>query len=89
MQATANTLTIVYSSAVKVEAGWRDVKIKARAEKISAGMAVVREVVEIDGETPAYGQSRTGAKRQSFNGKAWAAQQIGAKKRLSACTVAA
>lgn len=89
MQATANTITIVYSSSVKVEAGWRDVKIKARAEKISAGMAVVRDVIEIDGETPAYGQSRTGAKRQSFNGKAWAATQVGAKKRLSACEIVA
>ena len=87
MQAT--TVTIQYTSSVKVEAGWRDVQVKARAEKISAGMAVVREVVEIDGEAPAYSQSRTGAKRQSFNGKYWAAQQVGAKKRLSSCTVAA
>lgn len=90
MQATAaTTITIVYSSAVKVDAGWRHVNIKARAEKISAGMAVVREVIEIDGEAPAYGQSRTGAKRQSFNGKWWAGQQIGAKKRLSACEIVA
>lgn len=89
MQTTANTITIVYSSSVKVEAGWRDVKIKACAEQISAGMAVVRDVIEIDGEAPAYGQSRTGAKRQSFNGKAWAAQQIGAKKRLRACEIVA
>lgn len=87
MQAT--TVTIQYTSSVKVEAGWRDVQIKARAENISAGMAVVREVIEIDGETPAYGQTRTGAKRQSFNGKAWAAKQIGAKKRLSACEIVA
>lgn len=90
MQAAATTtITITYNSAVKVDAGWRDVQIKVRAEQISAGMAVVREVVEIDGEAPAYGQSRTGAKRQSFNGKAWAAKQIGAKKRLSACEIVA
>ena len=86
---TASIITIKYSSSVKVEAGWREVQIKARAEQVSAGMAVVREVVEIDGEAPAYGQSRTGAKRQSFNGKWWAAQQVGAKKRLSACEIAA
>lgn len=82
-------ITIQYTSSVKIEAGWRDVQVKARAEKISAGMAVVREVVEIDGQAPAFGQSRTGANRQSFNGKWWAAQQVGAKKRLSACKVAA
>lgn len=87
MQAT--TITIKYTSSVKVEAGWRDVQIKALAEQISAGMAVVREVIAIDGETPACGQSRTGAKRQQFNGKAWAAKQIGAKKRLSACQIVA
>lgn len=87
--ATSNIVTIAYSSAVKVEAGWRQVNVKACAEQISAGMAVVREVVEIDGEAPAFGQSRTGAKRQSFNGKWWAAQQVGAKKRLSACEVCA
>lgn len=87
--ATTNIVTITYSSAVKVEAGWRHVSVKARAEQISSGMAVVREVIEIDGETPSYGQSRTGAKRQSFNGNWWAAKQIGAKKRLSACEVCA
>lgn len=89
MNAATAIITIVYSSAVKVEAGWRQVNVKASAEKISAGMAVVREVVEIDGETPASGQSRTGAKRQSFNGKWWAAQQVGAKKRISSCEIVA
>lgn len=86
---TTATITIKYTSSVKVEAGWRDVQILARAEKTSEKMAVVREVIEIDGETPRYGQSRTGAKRQSFNGKWWVAQQIGAKKRLSACEIVA
>lgn len=88
MTKPANSITITYNSSVKVDAGWRHVTVKAVAEKVSAGMAVVREVVEIDGEAPAYGQSRTGAKRQSFNGIWWAKQQIGAKKRISACEVA-
>ena len=79
--ATTNIVTIIYNSSIKVQAGWRDVKIKARAEKINAGMAAVRDVIEIDGETPAYGQS--------FDGKALAAKQVGAKKRLSACEVCA
>lgn len=89
MNAVNTIVTIKFNSSVKVEAGWRDVQIKARAEQVSAGMAVVREVVEIDGQAPAYGQSRTGAKRQGFNGKWWAAQQVGARKRLSACEICA
>jgi hypothetical protein len=87
MSTPTTMITITYNSSVKVEAGWRHVTIKATAEQVSAGFAVVREVIEIDGETPSYGQTRTGARRQSFNGKWWAAQQIGAKKRISSCTV--
>jgi hypothetical protein len=87
MTNTTNLITIEYTSSVKVQAGWRSVSIKAQAEQISAGTAVVRKVLEIDGETPAHGQSRTGANRQSFNGIWWAEQQVGAKKRISACKV--
>lgn len=85
----ANALTISYSASVYTAAGWRNVTIAAKAEKISAGMAKVLEVTEIDGEAPRYGMSRTGAKRQEFNGVAIARREIGAKKRLSACAVAA
>jgi len=83
------TITIKYTSSVKVLAGWRDVQILARAEKTSEKMAVVSEVIEIDGEAPRYGQSRSGSMSQAFNGKAWAAKQIGAKKRLSSCELVA
>lgn len=85
MQAT--TITITYTSRVKVQAGWRAVTVKAEAEQVSPGFAVVRRVVEIDGETPNKGQSRTGASRQAFNGVFWSGLQVGAKKRLSSCTI--
>lgn len=80
-------LTIEYESSVHTAAGWRGVTIRARAEKISAGMARVVSVELIDGEKPGYRQSRTGAKRQEFSGVYFAAQQVGARKRLSACEI--
>lgn len=80
-------MQIKYTSAVKTPAGWRPVEIVATATSVSPAMAVVDSVVTIDGETPSYDQTRTGAKRQSFNGRYFASQQIGAKKRLSSCQV--
>ena len=78
-------MKIRYQSSVKTPAGWRSVQIVADAEMVSDAMARVTAVLLIDGEKPAYGQSRTGAKRQQFNGLYFAGQQIGTKKRLSAC----
>ena len=82
-------IKIRYQSSVKTPAGWRSVQIVADAERISDAMAQVKEVLLIDGETPAYGQSRTGAKRQQFNGRYFASQQIGTKKRISSCELIA
>lgn len=82
-----NTITIKYSTGVLVSAGWRQVTITAIAEKTSAKMAKVIEVTEIDGEAPDYGMSRTGAKRQEFNGHYLDRREMGAKKRLSACVI--
>ena len=82
-----NTIKIQYNSSVKVLAGWRHVYVVALAEKISEKQAIVKEVIEIDGESPSYSQSRTGAKRQSFNGNFWASLEIDKKKRISACEV--
>lgn len=82
--ATNTIITIKYSTSVKVAAGWRDVNVVAKA-----AMAEVVEVITIDGEEPSRTQSRTGARRQEFNGIWWAKTQIGAKKRVSACEVIA
>ena len=80
-------MLLSYYIGVLVPAGWRQVSVLARTEKISPGMAKVLEVLTIDGGAPGYGQSRTGAKRQEFNGHYWARNEIGKKKRISACTV--
>jgi hypothetical protein len=89
MTATNEIVKIKYQSSVKTPAGWRSVQIVAAAERVSDAMAQVKEVLLIDGETPNYQQSRTGAKRQEFNGKYFATQQIGAKKRIATCQILA
>jgi len=80
-------ITIKYTASVFTGAGWRSVTVTADADQISAGMATVTRITAIDGETPSYGMSRTGARRQQYNGQAIAAREIGARKRLSACAV--
>jgi hypothetical protein len=80
-------ITISYTSSVKVLAGHRSVTITAKAERISAGMAQVVEVLAIDGEAPRYGMSRTGAARQQYDGRYVARREVGSRKRLSACVV--
>lgn len=81
------TITIEYSTSVYTPAGWRNVTIRAEAERISAGMARVVRVVAINGETPAGTMSRTGARRQEFRGTGIAEREVGARKRLSACAI--
>ena len=84
-----STITISYNTSVKTQAGHRSVTITAKAEQFSVKMARVVEVIAIEGEAPAYGMSRTGAKRQQYDGRWVARREIGANKRLSACEVAA
>ena len=80
-------MIIEYTASVFTPAGWRGVTIAAAAERISAGMARVIAVRAIDGEDPRPGMSRTGARRQQFNGVGVAAREVGALKRLSACNI--
>lgn len=79
-------MQIKYTASVHTPAGWRSVSITAEADQPSAAMATVTKVLAIDGEEPSYGMSRTGANRQKFNGRAIAMREVGARKRLSACT---
>lgn len=76
-----------YKTSVKVPAGWRDISVLAECEKKSEKTATVTKILLLDGETPAYGQSRTGARRQQFNGLFVAKLEIKKNKRLSACEV--
>ena len=82
-----STLTIEYNASVYTPAGWRNVTIRAEAERISAGMARVTRVAAINGETPAGTMSRTGARRQQYHGTGVAKREVGARKRLSACAI--
>jgi len=81
-------IRIRYTTSVFTAAGWRSVTVAADADQISAGMATVTRITAIDGEAPSYGMSRTGARRQQYNGQAIAKREIGARKRLSACAIA-
>lgn len=80
-------MRIEYTASVFTAAGWRSVAIAADAERVSDGMARVVAVTAIDGEDPRPGMSRTGARRQQYNGAAIAAREVGARKRLSACEI--
>jgi hypothetical protein len=80
-------MQIAYEASVFTAAGWRSVTITALAEKISAGMAAVMEVIAIDGEKPVGYTSRTGAKRQQYHAAGIAAREVGKRKRISACVV--
>jgi hypothetical protein len=80
-------MRISYDIGVSTPAGWRSVTILAEAEPLNDKMATVVNVVAIDGEKPDYKMSRTGARRQQFNGLYFAHSQVGKRKRLSNCTV--
>lgn len=80
-------MRIEYTASVFTAAGWRSVAITADAERVSDGMARVVAVTAIDSEDPRPGMSRTGARRQQFNGASIAAREVGARKRLSACNI--
>lgn len=80
-------LTISYNSSVLVDAGWRHVTITAIAERISDKRAQVIEVIEIDGEPVSANMSRTGAKRQQYNGAGIAKREVDKVKILSKCNI--
>ena len=77
-------MRIEYKTAALTPAGFRPVYVIALAEKISAKRCRVTEILEIDGETPKYGMSRTGANRQRYNGLYIAEAEVGKKKNLGA-----
>ena len=84
-----NTIKIKYFTSVCTDAGWRSVWVRATAVMVSAKMAEVTEVTKIGGEDPARSMSVSGSKRQAFNGLSISQRELGAKKRLSACSILA
>lgn len=84
-----NTIKIKYSTSVFTDAGWRSVWVRATAVMVSAKMAEVTEVSKIGGEDPARSMSVSGSRRQAFDGISISLREIGAKKRISACSILA
>ena len=85
---TPAPITISYTASVMTPAGWRGVEITAKAVRSSPAFAIVEEVLTINGEPPSGHMSRSGSRRQGFNGTSIAAREVGHRKRLSSCVVA-
>ncbi len=77
-------MKIEYQASVFTPAGWRGVYVIANADQISPKRCKVTKVLTIDGEEPGYGMSRTGAKRQQYNGFYLAENEVGKVKNISA-----
>ena len=80
-------MKIEYKTSIKTRAGWRSIDVQAIIEKTSEKTGKVTTILLVDGEKPAYMQSRTGARRQQFNGLFVARLEVGKKKRLSSCKI--
>lgn len=76
-------MKVEYKSAVNTPAGHRSVYIIAEAKKLSEKRVEITNVLTIDDEQPNYTMSRTGAKRQQYNGLYYAEQQVGKKKNIA------
>lgn len=77
------TFNIEYKGSVNTPAGWRSVWFEATAEEVSAKKVRVVEVNKIDGEQIKSYMSRTGAKRQVYNGEFYADLEVGKVKLVS------
>ena len=80
-----NTVTATYNSSVKVQAGWRSIKITALLEKVSEKRAKVVKVIDVDGDGDHGYTSRTGAKRQQYSINYVAQRELDSIKILSKC----
>lgn len=78
------TVTIEYKGSVNTPAGWRSVYYEGTAEQISDKRVKVIEITKIDGENVERNMSRTGARRQQYNGIYFADAEKGKTKNISA-----
>jgi len=76
-----------YNVSVKTPAGWRSVSVLSNVLKISEKRVEILSIQEIDGETPNHHQSRTGAKRQAFDGVYFANNEVGKVKNISSISL--
>jgi hypothetical protein len=82
-----DVMNVEYKGSVSTPAGWRPVWMKGTAKKISEKRCEIIEITHIDDEEVSYNMSRTGAKRQSFNGMYFSDNEKGKKKNLSSITI--
>ena len=83
MTKTNETVKIEYKGSVHTVAGWRSVYYKGEAEKISEKRVKIIKITYIDDEPVNYNMSRTGAKRQQYNGNYFAENEVGKIKNIS------
>ena len=76
-------MKIEYKSAVHTPAGHRGVYIIAEAKKLSENRCEIVRVLTIDNEAPSKTMSRTGAKRQQYDGLYYSDIEVGKKKNIS------
>lgn len=76
-------MKIEYKASVFTQAGHRSVYVIAEAKKLSEKRCEVVQVLTIDDEEPRKLMTRTGAKRQEFDGLYLAANEVGKKKNIS------
>ena len=77
-------MKIEYKASVNTPAGHRSVYVIAEAKKLSDKRCEVVAVLTLDDEEPCSVMSRTGAKRQQYDGIYYATQEIGKKKNTAA-----
>jgi hypothetical protein len=76
-------MKVEYKSSVNTLAGHRSVYIIAEAKKLSDKRVEITNVLTIDDKQPKHTMSRTGAKRQQYDGLYYAAQEVGKKKNIA------
>ena len=76
-------VNVKYSSSVLTAAGWRSITIMAQAKYLSAKRVEITCVDSIDGLTPSNNMSRTGSKRQTYDGLYYSNFEAGKIKNIS------
>ena len=79
----ASIVTVKYNSSVLTAAGWRSITIMAQANYLSAKRVEITCVDSIDGLTPSNNMSRTGSKRQTYDGLYYSNCESGKVKNIS------
>ena len=75
-------MKIEYKASVSTPAGHRSVYVIASAVKLTDKRCQVTEVLTIDDEAPSKFMSRTGAKRQQFDGTYLANNEVSKTKNI-------